>query len=163
VTTNDVASDLTAIVDQPDFALSISPGTFSLFAGQSTTYTVTVTSVNGNFASPVQLAINGLPQLTSAAFSPASVTPGSNAVTSNLTIVTEPGDPYVAWNRSGRNVGIFAIVFPAMGIVLSGFVPRERRKRIFVAIMLFSLLVAGSSLVLSGCASSQNFRRLGTP
>src|SRR5262249_52948738 len=162
VTTNDTASDLTTIVDPPDFALTVSPGTVSLLAGQSTTYTVTVNSLNGAFGSPVALTLNGLPNLTSAAFSSVSVTPGSNGATSSLTVVTLPGDPYVAWNSQGKGIGLFAFAFPAIALVFSGFLPRGRKKRVFLTLVLFSLFLAGSGFLISGCASSANFRKLGT-
>lgn len=72
----------------PDFALSATPGTATVSAGQSATYTLTVTPASG-FNSTVSLGRSGLPQGAACAFSPASVTPdGTNPSTATATVTT---------------------------------------------------------------------------
>ena len=66
---------------QPDFAVSASPSSVAMIAGQSASSTVTVTGANG-FNSGVTLSASGLPAGVTAAFSPASVTgSGKSTVT----------------------------------------------------------------------------------
>ncbi|MGH9377868.1 MAG: hypothetical protein ACRD1I_03620, partial [Terriglobia bacterium] len=71
------------------FSLSATPAVTNIAAGQTGTYTVTVSSVNG-FNLPVALSCsNGLPANATCSFSPATVTPGPGSPqTSTLTITT---------------------------------------------------------------------------
>jgi hypothetical protein len=78
---------LTQTVNAAEFGLSSSPSSATLAAGQSSVFTLTVTS-QGSFTSPISFSCNGLPALASCAFSPAAVTPNSGAVTATLTIGT---------------------------------------------------------------------------
>ena len=68
----------------PDFSVSATPASRSVAAGGSTTYTVTVGSLNG-FGGMVGLSVSGLPAGATPVFSPSSVT-GSG--TSTLTVTT---------------------------------------------------------------------------
>ena len=74
------------------FSLTVLPPSVTIAQGQTATYQATVNAVNG-FASPVTLSVSGLPAGTTAAFSPASVTPTSAGATSTLTITTTAGGP----------------------------------------------------------------------
>jgi hypothetical protein len=69
----------------PDFTISASPASQTVVRQSSTTYTITISGVNG-FNSAVSLSVTGLPNRTSATFNPSSVT-GSG--TSTLTITTQ--------------------------------------------------------------------------
>jgi hypothetical protein len=71
----------------PSFTLTVSPTSRTAMQGQSVTYTVTLTAVNG-FNSPVTLGVSGLPGDTTGTFDPASVTPTVQGATSTLTIST---------------------------------------------------------------------------
>jgi len=77
-------------------------------------------------------------------------------------VTTTPGDPYVASVTGNRGNGYFAVLFPFFGIVLSG-AKRFRRDRAARAFFLFLLVTCGCGLIASGCASSKNFQKLGTP
>jgi len=68
----------------PDFTIAGSPSTQTVVAGNTTTYTATIGSLNG-FAGVVTLSASGLPSGATASFSPATVT-GSG--TSTLTVTT---------------------------------------------------------------------------
>jgi hypothetical protein len=86
--THSASTSLT--VTAPDFSISVSPGTFSLAPGGSTTYTATIGALNG-FAGNVALSVTaGLPSGATASFSPASVTGSGN---STLTVVTTTSTP----------------------------------------------------------------------
>lgn len=69
----------------PDFGLTISPSTQSVQAGGSTTYSSTISGING-FSGAVNLSASGLPGGATAAFSPVSVN-GSGS--SQLTVDTD--------------------------------------------------------------------------
>jgi hypothetical protein len=73
----------------PDFLITASPLTRTVTRPANTTYTVTVTPVNG-FSGTVSFSVSGLPARTSASFNPASVT-GSG--TSTLTVDTRNRTP----------------------------------------------------------------------
>ena len=71
----------------PDFSISASPSSQSVTQGGSTTYTVTLTSLNG-FNSPVSLSVAGLP--SGYTFNPSSLTPTGS---STLTVYTQTSTP----------------------------------------------------------------------
>ena len=73
----------------PDFSLSSTPSSRTLTQGASTSYTATVTALNG-FAGNVDLTVSGLPADTTAAFTPASVGGAGNAT---LNVTTSSGTP----------------------------------------------------------------------
>jgi len=83
-----------------DFSMSASPASQSVFPGQSTTYTVTLTG-SGGFSQPVSLTAAGVPTGASSSFSPGTVTPTSSGVTSTLTIQT--GSQHINDNWNCRN------------------------------------------------------------
>jgi hypothetical protein len=66
----------------PDFTLGASPASRTVTRGKSTTYAVTITKING-FSGSVSLSVSGLPNKTSASFSPNPATSSST-----LTVTT---------------------------------------------------------------------------
>jgi len=70
----------------PDFTVSVTPATQTVNAGNATTYTVSITPLNG-FTGTVNLAATGLPAGATPSFSPGSI---SGSVTSTLTVTTTP-------------------------------------------------------------------------
>ena len=74
----------------PDFTISAAPAAQSVTAGQSTSYTVTVSS-SGGFTDPVSLSVAGLPAGTTASWS-ANPVPGGTG-TSTLAIATSTSTP----------------------------------------------------------------------
>jgi len=82
---------LTLVVPAGDFALSVSPATRTIYRGQSTTYTVTVSSVNG-FAGAVTLSVTGKPSGSTATLSRNPVAaPGTSTLTIRTTFSTTRG------------------------------------------------------------------------
>jgi serine protease len=74
-----------------DFALSISPGSRSIRAGGTTSYSVSVSSLSG-FTGTVTFSVSGLPQGASASFNPTSVTgAGSSTLAVQTTASTTSG------------------------------------------------------------------------
>src|SRR6267154_703431 len=71
----------------PDFTLTVNPASQTVNPGASTTYTATITPLNG-FSGTVSLAVTGLPNNASASFSPVN-----GAGNSILTIATSTSTP----------------------------------------------------------------------
>src|SRR5262249_6415200 len=69
------------------FSISASPASQTVIQGNSTSYTATVTSLNG-FTSATNLSVSGLPSGASASFSPNPVTPPSGGSASSTMSVT---------------------------------------------------------------------------
>ncbi|MBI1742228.1 choice-of-anchor D domain-containing protein [Candidatus Acetothermia bacterium] len=87
-----------------DFDLTVTPGSQSVVAGASTSYTVRVTLRSGT-AQSVQLSVSGLPLGAGRTFSPSSVTPSeSSTLTISTTSGTAPGryDFTVSGSGGGR-------------------------------------------------------------
>jgi hypothetical protein len=87
--TNTPTNTPTPNPNQPDFSVSVTPASRTIARGQNTTYAVTLTSLNG-FAGNVSLSVSGLPNKTSANFSPNPVAvPANGSASSTLTISTQ--------------------------------------------------------------------------
>jgi hypothetical protein len=71
-----------------DFTVETTPETRSISAGSSAAFTVQLAPHYGSFDAAVSLRATGLPRGCTASFSPSSVTPGSGAATSTLTLST---------------------------------------------------------------------------
>jgi serine protease AprX len=77
-------ANVTLVVINGDFAISVTPMSRTIDRGATTTYTVTITPQG--FTGAVSLTLTGLPSRAAGTFNPASVT-GSG--TSVLTVTTE--------------------------------------------------------------------------
>jgi hypothetical protein len=71
-----------------DFAIAASPAVQTVSAGAVAAYSVSISSADGSFTDPVALTATGLPPGATVTFSPASVTPGSSAAQSSMSIQT---------------------------------------------------------------------------
>jgi pro-kumamolisin-like protein len=81
----------TLIVLEPDFSLSASPASQEIIVGQSTSYSVSLSSVNG-YAGTVSFSVSGLPANTTATFNPASLaSSGTTTLSITTTGATVPG------------------------------------------------------------------------
>jgi hypothetical protein len=75
----------------PDFALTAAPSSQSVIAGNSTSFTATVSALSG-FSGAVGFSVSGLPAGAGFGFNPASVSgSGSSTLTVNTTSGTAPG------------------------------------------------------------------------
>jgi hypothetical protein len=75
----------------PDFSVSTSPASQSVNPGDNTTYTSTISALNG-FAGTVNFSVSGLPSGATGSFSPGSVNgSGSSTLTVSTTTSTAPG------------------------------------------------------------------------
>jgi subtilase family serine protease len=84
---------VTLIVATPDFSLSASPPSATVKHGKNASYTVSVTP-SGGFTGTVSFSVSsGLPNATTASFSPGSVsTSGSSSLTVNTDVNTARGN-----------------------------------------------------------------------
>jgi len=80
---------------QATFTMSASPTSQTVSAGQSTSYTVTLTTSSG-YNSLVTLGVSGLPAGSTATFSPSSINPSSTSNSSSLKITTSSSSTPVA-------------------------------------------------------------------
>jgi len=76
----------------PSFSLSVTPPERTVYPGNSTIFTVTVTSIN-SFSQAVQLAVTGNPAGTSATLDPTAVTPPANGYAESTLNVSATSTP----------------------------------------------------------------------
>lgn len=82
------------VTGPPDFTLGIQPSTQTVVQGNSTSYTVTVASLNG-FSGTVSLALTGQPSNATVSFTPSAITGGAGSSTLGITVTsTTPVNTY---------------------------------------------------------------------
>ena len=74
---------------KPEFTIKAEPGTRSLYRGESTDYTITITAIN-EFSAEISLNVTGVPGGTTAAFTTETI---SGAGTSQLQVTTSADTP----------------------------------------------------------------------
>ena len=142
-----------------DFSLAVSPTFATITAGDSTTFTLTLTPSNG-FTGSASFSCAGLPQATTCAFDPATVDISSAApVTTQVTVKTtvrvtsvtppRPPGPALPWWLVGVISGVF------VSLVL--LTRRRSPARLFLAAAVLAL-----TLFLASCGQDY-FTFTGTP
>lgn len=92
------------VTGPPDFSLSVSPSSRTIAQGQSTSYMISVSAVNG-FNSPVSLSASGLPAGASATFTTNPVSAGgSTTVNAGTTTTASTGS--FTWTVTGTGGGL---------------------------------------------------------
>jgi hypothetical protein len=126
-------------------------------AGQSANFTITITPGAGGFANAVSFSASGLPSAASPSFNPSSLTPGSTATSTTLTISTtargvlppsskpNPRTPpqYIFW--------LLALVFTSFTLCLLALMLFRpgRQRRFAPAMLVFTVLLTAT--VIAGC------------
>ena len=87
-----------------DFTIDITPNNQNVCQGESTSYTVNLTSVKG-FDSPVNLSVSGLPAGATGTFSPGTVTPTGQSVL-NITTTDSAAEGTYSLTVTGEGSGI---------------------------------------------------------
>ena len=143
------SSLLTQTVNAAAFSFTSNPTTATVTAGQSGTFTLTVTP-QGSFTSPISFSCSGLPALAACSFSPASVTPNSSTATSTLTITTTAQTASLASPFGRRSSPLYAmlLVLPAM---LLGMVAIATPKRRNLQGYCLAFLLASGCLLQAAC------------
>ena len=165
-TANDTASDVTIVDSSADFSITAAATTATVNKGSKAAYILTLTPLNNiPFATPITLAVSGIPADTAFQFQPASVTPGANPATSTLVLFTSTADTAIATNINSRTAPLFALGFafgtPFAGMVLAGLRRKNggfNLKSPGAAILLFALM----GVACYGCASVAVNRNQGT-
>jgi hypothetical protein len=136
-----------------DFTIAGTPGSQSIAAGASATYSISVSSVGATFSDAVGFSCSGLPTNATCAFSPTSLNAGSS---STLTINTKgtqstalgsASSPrvYAAWLPLG-GFGFLGLVFAA------GSLSQKRRMKHVPTMLLLGLMLSG----LFACGGTAN-------
>ena len=130
-----------------DFAVSSSPSTATVTAGQAAHFTITTTP-SGGFAGTVALSCTAPAGIT-CTFSPASEALAADPVTSMLTASTAP--------RTGggggyRQLGAFFLV--GLGMCGASFAAVPRKRKLAATLGVLTLFTLGLGLV--GCGGSSN-------
>jgi hypothetical protein len=127
-----------------DFTMDASPQSATIRAGQSATFNLTVNPI-GDLASTVGFSCSGLPAGASCTFSPASLTPGINPVSTTLTLTTTApatGNPFNL-PQPGPLVYTYALAGLGLLLLLAAFPGRKtvRRAAFLWAATAFALLL----------------------
>jgi hypothetical protein len=143
----------------PDFTLAVS-GTSAqtVTPGQSASYSLNVSPLNGSYPGTVTFAASGLPAGATASFSPSSIASPSGAQAVTLTIQTSAVSameraPASFAGRRPRPIIWAVFLLPLLGVV--GM--RRRRGKLVRISFLASLILSGIvfSGTLTGCGSSK--------
>ena len=144
---------LSETVDATDFGLSLNPTSVTIRAGQSSTFTLAVTS-DGPFANPIGFSCAGLPALATCTFSPATVTLNSGTVTTTLTLSTTASHTALLVPPAvGHRINpLYASLVTLLTILAAGLVlfPPKRGK---LASYVLSVLMVGACFFAAACSS----------
>lgn len=127
-----------------DFTIAANPSSATIRAGQSATFTITLTPSNG-FNSTISLACSGLPLFSTCTFTPPSLTPSGAAVTSTLVITTSGPNAALQFPGSTSNRPVYAMMWSLSGggivglILLGGFGQGSRRKKRWITLLTLAL------------------------
>jgi len=154
-----VSQTITVNAVAADFAITGSPLSLTMAAGQSGTTTITVTP-SGGFNSQVTFSC-GAQTLVTCSFNPATVTPnGTEAATTTLT-VTASSAASAGVRASGVRGRVplavaFGAAFTSFAIVILPIgIPRRNRRRKIVGV-LAALLVGLAIVAVAGCGSGSS-------
>jgi len=135
----------------PDFAVSFTPASATINAGQSATFTMTV-SAAGGFNQAVALSCSGAPSGSACNISPSSINPNGSTATAQVTVsstaragAVPPGSP--RWPV----MLILSLLLLGLAAFLA-YLPARRRSpriRLAIAIPAFALL-----MISLGCGST---------
>ena len=150
-------SNVALTVFLADFSVAVTPVLVNISAGQSATYTITVTPING-FNQVVQLGVIGLPQATTATLNPPAVTvPGTAPITASVTFATTVQTTRLWWPSPDSRVHPRSPVFRVLPWMFSlaalallatvvasgtGWMPTRKRAPAAVCVAILVFLAA---------------------
>ncbi len=149
-----------------NFAVSLSPSSVTLKAGQTSSHLVTVTPQGGPYNTPVTLscASGNLPPQTSCSFDPPTVVPGVGGATSRMTVLTisssavpptsiEPGGPST-WRALRRvNWTPSLLWLTLIGFIALGARRLPLRRPLILAVRFAAVAIALAPAVYLGAGS----------
>ncbi len=143
-----------------DFAVTAAPGSVTVRAGQSATYTVTVAAQLGPFNRSVGLGCGNLPARVSCSFSSSNPVPGNTSAQAQLTLSTAAaGSQASYWNSPGTEQVANGWVLLLAVAMMTLAVLRSRRRALALPVVLLLALQAGCG----GGSSSSSALSPGTP
>jgi Bacterial Ig-like domain (group 3)/FG-GAP-like repeat len=154
------SSAVTIVIAAPDFTVTATPPSGTIPAGQTATFTFTVTSMAG-FTGTVKFSCGTLPAQAACSFSPASATPSAGAPASSTLTVTTAA-PTVALHPDQRPAPSLPPWIPAGGLAVAGamgiaFAPRKiQRWNRQLRLLSWGLVLASISLSVLGCGGSNS-------
>ncbi len=146
----------------PDFTVTATPPTATIAAGQSATFSLTASAVNG-FAQSVFYTCGNLPAHTTCLFVPFYVTPTSSTQTSQLILTTDATSASLTQPGFGAGFGK-GIAGSVLALLLG--LPLLRRRHPALRRSLLSLVVLlglGGILALSGCGANNFINSTANP
>jgi hypothetical protein len=145
-----------------DFTVNASPQSATVKAGQSATFNLTVNPI-GDLASTVGFSCTGLPAASSCSFSPASLTPGINPVSTTLTLTTTAPSAAIPLSMRQPRLFLWPLALAACWSLLLLTVLRgrgaARRAALVWAAIAFTLFLVSCGGSGGGTTTQQN----GTP
>jgi hypothetical protein len=126
---------------------SASPNSVTIPAGQTGNLTVTATPQSGSFDNEITLSCSGLPSGLECAFAPATITPGSSAANSTLTISSAHAAGKLSPRRNSSTT--YAVLLLPFGVAGLAFVGSAQRRVQLLALC----AVVGLGMVSSSCGS----------
>jgi hypothetical protein len=133
----------------PDFSIIASPPTTTITAGQTATFTVTVTSMNG-FSSAVTAACTGAPGGAMCTLTPTSVTPAPNGtatINGSVSTTAETIPPLLRFPPAPRlPIGVWGLLSLILALLAAWAATRRTTRKLAFA---FGLLAV---LSFSGCS-----------
>jgi hypothetical protein len=134
------AITVTVAAIPPDYQVNIPNGTATIPAGQTATYTISITP-QGGFNGTINFACSGLPAFTTCTFNPATLTPSGSAASTTLSIATTARTTASAQLVSGTTLAAIT-GFGFLGIVFLGAPSRRRRSLRWAGMLLLGLTLA---------------------
>lgn len=135
-----------------DFSVGVAPSSQPVSAGQTATYTVTLTP-NPVYSTSISLSASGQPNATTASFQTSSLTPGQSPVSTTLSLATTARTQPTANLKMNHSLYyVFWVGLPGLMFVGLGTRGKGRRKRIFGGLLV--LLVGTLILLQPACKSS---------
>ena len=137
----------------PDFSLSATPGSSTVRAGQSATYTLTVNSSNG-FNQPVALACSGAPAGATCSLSQSSANPNGASATVQISVTSTAPSSAFAMPLQFNNQVVLTFTALLPGFVVLG--SRRFSRRYLKMICVVIVVALGSFCIACGGANSNS-------
>ena len=142
-----------------DYSVAPPSSTLPVTAGQTATFGLTVSSVDGTFSNPVTFSVSPLPPGAAASFAPSStITPGATPQIVTLSITTTPHTAASTINFPHGSHPVFPLLcLVGMFFALAGLWFRasgDRVQRLAPQLLLALLMVAAAGLVACGGAGT---------
>ncbi|HEX7288445.1 MAG TPA: choice-of-anchor D domain-containing protein, partial [Candidatus Angelobacter sp.] len=147
-----------------DFVLSLTPGSSTVTAGQSASFTVTI-AASGGFSQAVALSCSGAPAGATCSVAPGSANPNGTSVTAKVTLTSTaraglfappvkngPLQPQMIWAGA---------LFAGLALFLVSF-PGRRRLRVALALPALAVVLAAIGCA-NGSTKATNGNTAGTP